>query len=290
MKKFKEITFDIGYVIIAGFIVAFASYMFQNSNNFAPGGIGGLATIVYHLTDDRFPWAFWLILFNAPIFILMAIFVDKKLGLILLVYICAQGFGASLMQWLNIPAYCKANNGEDYEIIIACIATGVISGVGFSMTLRRFGASGGTYAISALIKKVRPEANIAYLSFIMDSSVVLISFFSFGMNITSAIGTLINLFIANVVVDVCLSGLKNGYKFEIITDRPDELSEELLTRLKHGVTSIKVEGMYSKTDRTMLICIIRKKQVGEMYKIIKKYGGTFADVTKVNEVFGKFAK
>ena len=38
----------------------------------------------------------------------------------------------------------------------------------------------------------------------------------------------------------------------------------------------------------MLVCIIRKKQVGKMMKIIQKYPGTFASFTKVNEVFGRF--
>ena len=63
---------------------------------------------------------------------------------------------------------------------------------------------------------------------------------------------------------------------------------ELLEKLGHGVTEIRVTGMYSHTDKYMLVCIIRKKQVGEMMKIIKKYKGTFASFTKVNEVFGRF--
>ena len=61
--------------------------------------------------------------------------------------------------------YSAINNPNDFEIVFACIATGVISGIGFSIMLRRFGASGGTYAISALIKKTCPASNVAYVSF-----------------------------------------------------------------------------------------------------------------------------
>ena len=32
------------------------------------------------------------------------------------------------------------------------------------------------------------------------------------------------------------------------------------------------------------------KEIGEMMKIIKKYPGTFANYSKVNEVFGRFRK
>ena len=122
----------------------------------------------------------------------------------------------------------------------------------------------------------------------MDSSVVAVSFFVYGMRITPVLCTLLNLFIANVVVDNMLSGLRNGYKFEIITDKADEISKELIEKLHHGVTEIAVKGMYSHTDKFMVVCIIRKKEIGEMIKIIKKYDGTFANFSKVNEVFGRF--
>ena len=119
--------------------------------------------------------------------------------------------------------YCAANNQDDFNIVFACIATGVISGFGFSMMLKRFGASGGTYGISALLKKTHPEMNIAYVSFIMDASVVFIAFFVYGMKVTPVMCTLLNLFIANIIVDNGLNGIKNGYKFEIITTKPNEI-------------------------------------------------------------------
>jgi hypothetical protein len=119
---------------------------------------------------------------------------------------------------------------------------------------------------------------------------VLIAFFVYGMKITPPVCTLMNLFIANMIVDNGLSGIKNGYKFEIITTKPRELSDELLTRLKHGVTEINVHGMYSDTDRYMLVCIINKRQIGEMMKIIRSFPDAFASFQKVNEVFGNFKR
>ena len=281
---------DVLVATIAGLIVGLAYYFFQNSNNFAPGGVGGLATITYYLVGYRVKWAILMVAFNVPIFVLVSIFVNKRLGVILIVYMLVQSFSTELFALLGWRPYCKLNNGEDFEIVFACIATGVVSGVGFSLMLKRFGASGGTYAISALIKHWRPATNIAYVSFLMDGSVVFIAFFVYGMKITPVICTLLNLFIANIVVDSVLTGVRNGYKFEIITDKPDELSKELIERLKHGVTEIRVLGMYSHEEKYMLVCIIRKKQVGEMMKIIQRYQGTFASFSKVNEVFGRFKK
>jgi len=285
---YKQIALDLVTAVIAGCIVSFAYYFFQNSNGFAPGGVGGLATITYYLTGYRIAWAYLMLAFNIPIFILVALFVNRKLGLYLIVYMLVQSFGTEILKLTGLKPYSLEFYGADFEIMFACIATGVISGFGFSVMLKRFGASGGTYAISALIKKKYPATNVAQVSFIMDSSVVAVSFFVYGMRITPVLCTLINLFIANVVADNMLSGLRNGYKFEIITDKPDKLSKELIEKLHHGVTEINVTGMYSHTDKFMIVCIIRKKEIGEMMKIIKKYDGTFANFSKVNEVFGRF--
>ena len=288
--KVRELIFDLFYAILAGSIVGTAYHFFQNSNAFAPGGVGGLATITHYLLSDKVSWAVLMVTFNLPIFILVSAMVNKKLGFMLSIYMFVQSFIPRLYDLLGAKPYCLANNGEDFNVVFACIATGVVSGFGFSLMLKRFGASGGTYGISALIKKARPETNIAYVSFIMDSCVVFIAFFVYGMKVTPVMCTLINLFIANMIVDNGLSGIKNGYKFEIITKNPEELSDVLMNRLKHGVTGIKVHGMYSDTDRYMLVCIINKRQIGEMIKILKSYPDTFASFEKVNEVFGNFKR
>ncbi len=289
-KNIKKFTQDILCAIVAGIIVGTAYHFFQNSNGFAPGGVGGLATITHHLFAGKVSWSILMIAFNLPIFILLSAFVDKKLGALLSLYMVVQSFTPRLYELIGAKPYSLANNQDDFNIVFACIATGVISGFGFSLMLRRFGASGGTYGISALIKKAKPDMNIAYISFIMDASVVFIAFFVYGMKITPVICTLLNLFVANILVDRGLSGMKNGYKFEIITNRPNELSEELMTRLRHGVTKIQVHGMFSDTDKYMLICIINKRQIGEMMKIIKSYPDTFASFEQVNEVFGNFKR
>ena len=286
----KQLIFDILYAILAGTIVGTAYFFFQNSNGFAPGGVGGLATITHYLLNDAVSWSILMLAFNLPIMILVSALIDRKLGFILILYLCVQSFVPQLLEWAGASPYCLVNNAEDFNVVFACIATGVISGFGFSMMLKRFGASGGTYGISSLLKKARPEMNIAYVSFIMDASVVAIAFFVYGMRITPVICTLLNLFIANMIVDNGLSGIKNGYKFEIVTANPNELAAELMQKLKHGVTEIRVQGAYSGTDKYMLVCIINKRQIGDMMRIIKSYPDTFASFAKVNEVFGNFKR
>lgn len=293
MKKgfnIKELFIDLFFAIAAGVVVGTAYHFFQNSNGFAPGGVGGLATITYHLSGYQLDWSILMVAFNLPIFVLVSALINRKLGAYLSIYLLTQSFLPKLYELIGLQPYSLATHGEDFNVIFACIATGVVSGFGFSLMLRHFGASGGTYGISALIRRAKPDLNVAFVSFAMDASVVFIAFFVYGMKVTPVMCTLLNLFIANVVVDKGLGGIKDGYKFEIITSNPEELANELMTKLKHGVTSMKVSGMYSGSEKYMLVCIINKRQIGEMMKIIRKHPETFASFEKVNEVFGNFKR
>jgi len=277
----KKALYDIFICIAAGVIVGFAFHVFANHNNFAPGGVNGLAAIIGYLCNLNM--GYFTALLNLPAFVLIFIFINKRTAVLLTLYVIVQSATLILLDTLGFPYYQTESN-----LIFACIATGIISGYGYMLMIRRFGASAGTYAISSVVKHFRPEQNLIWLAFVMDVSVVAISFFVYGMKIEPVICTLVNLFIANYVVDYILRGFRAGYKVEIITDVPDELAAEIIREFRHSVTEIQVKGKYTDTDKYELICIIRPRQLAGMTKILKKYPGTFSYVSKVNEVFGRF--
>ena len=50
------------------------------------------------------------------------------------------------------------------------------------------------------------------------------------------------------VSDRILRSGKAAIKFEIVTQQPDEISQELIHRLGHSATRIQGKGMYSGAD------------------------------------------
>ncbi len=293
MKKlnFKELGVDYLMSLIAGLLSGFGLYYFSQHNGFVPGGISGLAFILSWFTKPEYSGIF-IFLFNIPLCILLSIFVERKHGLNLAFYVMIQSSSLVLFEKV-MPLIFPENPyyvAEAGNLIFASIGAGCISGLGYGIQLRRNGSSGGTYAISALIKHWNPAANIAWLSFMMDCSVIFLVFFLAEFSIDRTLATIINLFLANFVVDHCLQGSKVGYKFEIITDNPEDLATEIMTTLKHGVTEMNVQGMYTHHNKYMIVCIVRKRDISKMMKILKKYTGTFSSFSKVNEVIGNFKK
>ena len=293
MKKlnFNELGVDYLMSLIAGLLSGFGLYYFSQHNGFVPGGISGLAFILSWFTKPEYSGIF-IFLFNIPLCILLSIFVERKHGLNLAFYVMIQSSSLVLFEKV-MPLIFPENPyyvAEAGNLIFASIGAGCISGLGYGIQLRRNGSSGGTYAISALIKHWNPAANIAWLSFMMDCSVIFLVFFLAEFSIDRTLATIINLFLANFVVDHCLQGSKVGYKFEIITDNPEDLATEIMTTLKHGVTEMNVQGMYTHHNKYMIVCIVRKRDISKMMKILKKYTGTFSSFSKVNEVIGNFKK
>ena len=272
---------DVTVCVVSAVLVALAFHVFANQNNFAPGGVNGLAAITGYLTGTNM--GYFNVLYNTPIFILVFIFIDRRTGSMLTFYVVCQSAALILMEHYRLPYYKTDDN-----LIFAALGTGIVSGFGFSVMLKRFGSSGGTYAIAALIKRFRQTANIAWVSFFMDSFVVIIAFFVYDFKIEPVLCTLVNLFVANVVVDKVIKGVKMGYKFEIVTTEPEELSHELLEKLGHGVSCTETTGMYTHQKKYILTCIVRKRQIADFYDIMKRYPGNFAYLSQINEVMGKF--
>lgn len=293
---FKTIATDILVCIIAALFVSGSLYYFSNYNSFAPGGITGFASILatlFKAGDVSNNMSLFMILLNLPIFIVLAIFVSKRTGIMLLVYLLCQSGFMMLFKKLNLPYYAALSSDPNFEqgnnLIFAATGVGVLSGIGFACMLRRFGASGGTFAISAIIKHFKPEKNISRLAFIMDASVVFISLFVFSTGINALIATLLNIFISDFISDYFVQGGRNGYKFDIITDNPEYLANVLMSRLSRGVTAIPVKGMHSGQQKTMLVCIVKKRQIGAFLKILKENNATtFAYSSKVSEIYGNF--
>ena len=92
----KTILLDLATCLLAALLGSFSLFYFSNYNNFAPGGVTGLASIVGNFLhtlgvgETTSNMSILMFAFNAPIFVLVAIFVSRKTGFILIAYMLMQ--------------------------------------------------------------------------------------------------------------------------------------------------------------------------------------------------------
>ena len=133
-----------------------------------------------------------------------------------------------------------------------------------------------------------PEFHFLTLTFLMNCVVAGISYFVYGYQIEPVILCILYCFLSSNVSDRILRSGKAAIKFEIVTQQPDEISQELIHRLGHSATRVEGKGMYSGAATSILLCVINKGQLVEFENIIHRYPGTFAYLSQVKEVVGNF--
>ena len=194
----------------------------------------------------------------------------------------------------GMPQY--GGDGEIVHGIFGAVAGGIFLGVALAIMIKSCGTSGGTTILASVINKKFRNLSVSMLTAAFDAIVVFASIFVYGWgkSFTDAIDpvllALVSLFVTSKMCDVILQGFKVAYKFEIVTTHPDEIAAEIMKKTNHSVTKVEAEGMYSHEGKSMLVCIIRKRQIAVIQRIIRKYPDTFAYFTPASEVFGRFTK
>ena len=142
------------------------------------------------------------------------------------------------------------------------------------MVMRRDSSTGGTDLLAALVHHVRPEMHIIWIVFAINAIVAALSYFVYDFKIEPVILCLIYCFLSSHVGDTMIKGFKEAVKFEIVTDKPEELSAELLKHMKHGVTEIPAVGGFTHSNKTLLICVVNRHQIVAFQRIIQQFPGS----------------
>ena len=271
---------DIAYIFAGTFLMALGINLAFDPMGLVCGGVTGLAIVVKYLTgfilDGGIP--VWLsnLLFNGPLFVVALIKKGKK-------YIAKTMFATVMLSvWIYlVPIYQLF---DDY--VLATLFGGVMTGAGIGMVLARMATTGGTDLLSALIHDKLKYITIPQLLAITDGAIVLLGAVVFGVE--NAMYAICVVYICAKISDGMLEGLKFAKMAHIISDKAEEIAEVVLRDVDRGATGVKVQGMYSKEEKKMLICVVTKKEIVELIDIVHKIDpSAFVIVNDVHEVRGE---
>lgn len=189
----------------------------------------------------------------------------------------------SLTFWLAVlPAFEIA--GDD--LLLAAVYGGIIQGVGIGLVFLGRGTTGGTDMLAALIQKKLRHYSIAQIMQVIDGLIVLVGAYVFGMY--RALYAIIAVFLVTKVSDGIIEGLKFSKQAYIITGKPEEISTMIMDELDRGVTGIFVKGMYSGEEKTMLYCVVGKKEIVTLKERVDEIDpAAFVIVSDAREVHGE---
>ena len=275
-------------VIVAIAMAAALNYeIFVFPNSFAPAGLNGICTMIQYVFGISVGYLSLII--NIPLAAVVYFKVSKPLAVRSMVYVVTFSVGLLILDKVDLSAfYYATENGT--STILGPLVAGIIWGSCYSMLVQCSAYSGGTDFIAAIIHKKHPEHNMFFLIFVLNAMVALFSYFVYDYKIEPVILCIMYSFMSSTVSDKLNKNGRSAVCFEIITDYPKEISDEIIDKLHHSTTLIPAKGMYSGKETNMLICVVNKTQVAAISRIVRRYPNTFAVMDPVSEVMGNFKR
>lgn len=283
MKMKKVITYLV--IILIALICALNYELFIFPNRFAPAGLNGICTMIQHLFGISV--GYMSLIINIPLALLVYIKVSKPLAIRSMVYVVTFSVALLILDHVDLSAFAYATeNGT--SAILGPLVGGVIYGSCYSWLLKASAYSGGTDFIAALIHKKRPDQSVIGLIFTLNAIVAVASYFVYDFQMEPVILCILYSFTSSTVSERNTKSGRSAIRFEIVTDHPEELADEIIFKLHHSATLVPAKGMYLGRETNILICVVNKTQIAALSAVIRKYPNTFAVMSSVSEVMGNF--
>jgi len=286
LKRKYNTLFEYALLVTGTLLLAIAVTVFLEPSELVTGGVSGIGIIIRSVTVGRFgvDVPLWLtnIILNIPLFILGA----KTRGLAFLgrTLFSTILFSPALFLTSYIPRYITALS--EIDLLLAAVFGGAVSGAGLGLVFRAAATTGGTDLAASVIVYYKQHISISKVMFILDSCIIAAGFFVFGAS--KAMYAIIAVYISSNVINVTLEGLSFAKAAFIISDKHDEISESILTGLKRGVTALRGMGMYTKTNKDVILCVVSKKEIVELKELVYEIDAkAFVIVADVREVLGE---
>ena len=280
-KRFMVYFRDFWIIILGTTIVSFAVKYIFDPAGMVTGGVSGLAIVIKHLTGKymghEIPlWVSNLVL-NVPIFL----FAWKTEGWKRIMR-TGLAFAVMTAELYIFPDYVFFYDNP----LLTAVYGGICFGAGTGLMLLAKATTGGTDMLGNSLAKYLRHVPVGRLIEYLDGTVVVIGAFVFGLEET--LYAVISVFIMGRVIDYIVDHGKKAKMAIIISNKPDEIKDQILQQLDRGVTSLTGTGEYTGTKRKVLFCVCTQRDVPMIKDIVKEYDKkAFFIVGSVSEAMGE---
>ncbi|PKK92801.1 MAG: hypothetical protein CVV61_07885 [Tenericutes bacterium HGW-Tenericutes-6] len=264
------------------------------------GGIPGIGQLVRDAMNVWFNidvgsnfLGLFVIIMNIPILLVGWFGVSHRFTIYSIISVLLQ---ATILSW-----FPQINMGLDSveHVFAAAVLGGLLIGIGAGGALR-YGTSTGGLDILAQWFSFKKGKSVGYISMLMNLAIALIGAYIVGGSIgPSGIavsgGVIASYTVIRIIVSTIMTDrMHTSYQFlsvDIITMTPQVLVDEILLKVYRGVTLMKVEGAYSRHEKTLIYVVISSYELHSLIQMVKRVDPNAFVVTRpVKNVFGNFKR
>ncbi|MGN0292821.1 MAG: YitT family protein [Lachnospiraceae bacterium] len=263
-------------IVAASAVYAAGISLFLDPNNLAPGGVTGISVILNRLSDIPTGTLYFLI--NVPIMLLgLWKFGGRFIAKTAFSIVCTSTFTNVLSHYEPLTR----------EPLLAAAAGSVLVATGIGFVFKAGATTGGTDIIIKVLRQKRPHLKTGFLFLVTDFIIVFLSGFVFH-DFDTVLYALLAVIISGKVLDYVLYGSDEARLVFVITGKYRMIADRLIREIDTGVTYLHGTGGYSKEDKEILMCVVRKQQAPRVEEVVKQEDAeAFMIVTSATEIFGE---
>jgi uncharacterized membrane-anchored protein YitT (DUF2179 family) len=272
-------------LLIGTLSLALAISFFLVPSRLAPGGVTGVASILFNSLG--FPVAYSYFLFNIPLFLLAFWLLGGRFGLkSLLMTVFLSGILFALDIFRD-PINQALGLDLSEDPLLGAIFGGVLAGFGIGLLLRFGATTGGTDLLAKLFHKFFPLMSIGRWLLLLDAMVLVGGMIVFA-NASLGLYSLLSLFVTMRAVDWTVEGVDFAKEVLVISAQHQKIKEGIFTQLDRGVTLWNAQGGFTGEERQVLFCVLRPRELPALRSLVMSIDpGAFVVVHDAREVLGE---
>jgi len=276
----KRAAFDYLLIILGTTCMALGINLFFEPNTLVIGGVSGLAIIIANYSGRIGLFIpIWLtnLVLNAPLFLLAVKSLGKQFFLRTAFSTLYLSAALYYTQFMPVPAH---------DLVLSSVFGGVLTGVGSALVFKASATTGGSDMLAYILHHKFRHIGLSRILFVIDGLIIVLGFFAFGPEKTMY--AIIAAYVVSKIIDAILEGMSFAKAAFIITDRSKIIADAILSDLARGVTGLNGQGMYTRIDKGVLMCVVSSKEMPKLKEIVHKFDEkAFLIVADVREVLGE---
>lgn len=273
------------FFIVCGIVLyCFAWSVFLVPKHIIGGGVVGLSSVIYYLTE--IPMGISNFVINAIFLAIGYKILGGKFGINTIVGMTTASLALIFFQQILEVQNMEQFKFENMELITRAILGGALSGLGIGLCFVNGGNSGGSDIIALIVTKYRnvsPGSVILVVDALVITSTLLI-----GNEIEEMVYCYVVLGVFTYSIDLVVEGQKQTYQITIMSQLNEKIADAIGNEVKRGVTLLNGWGWYSKKDQKVLLVIAQKNDKVAIMRLVKAIDpNAFISVAKTQGVYGK---
>lgn len=285
---------NIFYTLVGTIVVAIGAELFIIPSGLVTGGTSGIAIVLTSigvpLEAELIITILTIILFTMGLVFLGWRFMLKTLISTIFYPLALYGIkflAEGALPWLLITNSPSLASAPSLVPLLSALFGGFFVGSGCAITFLGGGSTGGVDVISFILCKYIKKLNQSRAFFMVDS-IIILSGLAFRQDIALCLEGVFSAFIGAIVIDRIFLGSSQTFVANIITEKYEEITKDIIEHLDRTTSIVDVEGGYTRTSRKMLICSFSMSEYSNLMGIVARNDKkAFMTISKTHEISGE---